>query len=426
MGYYQDNHLKFLQELYDKYRDGDKPWVKIADEFNKKFKPPKNKTPENLRATYTYYQGIDLSDGDAFINKIRQNHNTNRKANRIAKENRSILDYLDKIEEVETRLQELIKSIDFKLHPPVKHKKKSTPAPRTLIAHMSDTHYGTNIDKGELAGLNEYNNTIAARRTAYFMKQVGDYKIDHRNDTDLVLVLNGDLAAGVIHNQEGHVDLMTTQFATLLSILGQGISYISQRFNNVTVVCNTGNHMRVMHKADKGRATVQKWDSFATMAYVALQREFKSKYTNVKFIIPESPFAIFEAQGHKIFATHGDTVFDVGNPGKVLKLEDIRKQINEINNSDLTSEDKIKIFLVGHVHTSVYTLMDNGVYVAINGCLSGLDQFANAIKIFGNNPSQQILEVTKDHIGDFRLVTVKEADNDSSLDKIIQPFEGKF
>ena len=44
-----------------------------------------------------------------------------------------------------------------------------------------------------------------------------------------------------------------------------------------------------------------------------------------------------------------------------------------------------------------------------------------------NTPSQQVFEITDDHaVGDMRFVRLAEADKDPSLEKIIQPFYGKF
>jgi hypothetical protein len=63
----------------------------------------------------------------------------------------------------------------------------------------------------------------------------------------------------------------------------------------------------------------------------------------------------------------------------------------------------------------------------INGCLSGLDPYANSIGIFDSNPTQQIFEVTPKHaVGDIRLIQVKSADTNEALDKIIQTFKGPF
>lgn len=322
-------------------------------------------------------------------------------------------------------IKELLKDNPLKAHPPLKEKHKQTKSKRTLIAALSDTHYGANISKEEMHGINEYNWTIAARRTAMYMEQIAHYKTEHRADTDLVLQINGDIIAGVIHNQEWFVDLVATQFAGTLSILTQAVSYLAQHFRKITVVCTSGNHGRSMTKSDKGRATTHKWDSYETLIYCSL-RYALTQYKNVAIIIPESPFIVYNVQGHSVFQSHGDTVLNVGNPGKSINTNSINNQVNLINTSTLVKE-KVAITSVGHVHVATVQNLNSGGYVVINGCLSGLDPFAQSIGIFYNDPTQILAESTPEHpIGDMRMIGVKLADHEARFDAIITPFTGKF
>jgi len=418
--HYTDEQITFIGEL----RNKGKTWNEVAQHFNKKYKQLGIKTCDALRNAYKKYSNIDFSD-DSFIQNAKTTFLTKKRNSRLVKENKKILEHIITLDDIRETFDIILDKIEFKLHSPVKFPKSSKPIERTLVAHLSDTHYGNNVSSGELGGLNSYNNVIAARRTALFFQNIANFKPQYRDITDLVLILNGDLGAGIIHNQEHAVDLMTRQFATILSIIGQGVTYLAQHFKKITVYCTPDNHMRFQHKQSKDRSTVHKWDSFATMAHVALKREFNN-YKNINFIIPESPYAIFDIQGHKAFATHGDNVFEVGNASKVIKVGDIASQVDKINNSDLSQNKKFELFFIAHVHAPMILLLDNGSYVYINGCLSGLDAFGNSIGIFGNHPTQQLIEITKEHIGDCRLVRVKEADNNKSLDKIITMEEDLF
>jgi hypothetical protein len=137
-----------------------------------------------------------------------------------------------------------------------------------------------------------------------------------------------------------------------------------------------------------------------------------------------SPFAIIEAHGHLFFQTHGDTIINVGNPGNSLNMRSINNQINKLNVSEIGGVKKFAGILVGHVHTPTVQLMENGCMLIINGCLSGLDPYANSISIFESHPTQQLFEITESHaVGDIRLIQVKSADSNAELDKIITPFE---
>ncbi|MDX1472419.1 MAG: hypothetical protein R3213_13045, partial [Flavobacteriaceae bacterium] len=211
-------------------------------------------------------------------------------------------------EEVLKTLDAALKENKINMHPPVKKaiRKKKKKKSRTIFAHLSDTHYGANIHPNEVGGINKYDWEVAARRTAIFVDQIVNYKPHYREDTDLILGINGDIIAGMIHDQEWFADLLTTQFVGTLDILTQAVSYLATQFRSVTVECSSGNHGRAMHKTSKQRATTHKWDSYETMIYSALKRVIESKHKNVKVNVPKTPFNIIDVHGHKLFMTHGD------------------------------------------------------------------------------------------------------------------------
>ena len=316
-----------------------------------------------------------------------------------------------------------------KIHKPLKPKasaKKKTV--RTLVAKLSDTHYGCNINNEEMRGVNEYNWLAASRRTALFCKQIVEYKEVYRDETDLVLQINGDIIAGIIHDQEWGVDVITEQVVGAVRILTQAVSYLAQNFKKVKVVCTPGNHGRVMHKANKGRQTSHKWDSFETIIHESLKAVVEAHCPNVEFDIPVSGYALYKIQGHYTFQTHGDTIINVGNPGKSISMKSINDQLNSVNVSGMVPEgEQIKVLCVGHVHVPTVQSLQGGGTAVINGTLSGLDAFAQAIGIFSSNPTQVLYECTKAYpVGDIRFVQVARADKDSSLDKIIEPYKRKL
>jgi len=329
-------------------------------------------------------------------------------------------------EEFILELQEILKDSPIKVHKAIKAPKKSKkPSARTLVANISDTHFGCNIEKQEMGNLNEFNWEVAARRLALLVKQIADYKPEYRKETDLVVLLNGDMIAGVIHNQEWSVDLLTEQFAGALKLLSQALSFLATKFKSISVKCSPGNHGRAMHKSSKQRATVHKWDSYENMLFLAIKESLKT-HKNVEFDIPLTPYVRFKIYDHSYFMTHGDTVVNVGIPGKSLNMSSIKNQLNNIMLADLdnTAANKVDVLVTGHVHTPTTQLLDSGALIMINGCLSGLDQYANGgVGIWGNHPTQQIWEVTPDHaVGDLRYVQLKGADSDKSLEEIIEPY----
>lgn len=313
------------------------------------------------------------------------------------------------------------------LHPKVKPIKKTAQhIKRSLVVHFSDTHFGCNIDAAEMDNVNAFNWTVAARRMALMMDQVVTYKPQYRDETELVMLINGDIIAGVIHNQEWAVDLLTTQFAGAINIFSQAISYAAQHFAKVRVVCTPGNHGRAMHKAAKDRASVHKWDSYENMIYVALREIFKGR-PGLEFVIPECPYAIVDVQGNKFLVTHGDTVINVGNPGKNLNMKSINDQINRVNSQLIKGDENFAAIVVGHVHVPTVQETESGTMLLINGTLSGADPFAQSLGIFSKNATQTLFEVVKGHaVGDIRLIRLRNADDQEKLESIIKPFKGKF
>jgi hypothetical protein len=105
-------------------------------------------------------------------------------------------------------------------------------------------------------------------------------------------------------------------------------------------------------------------------------------------------------------------------------MKAINEQVNQFN---AAAAVKIDALCVGHVHTPLTMLMESGCHIVVNGCLSGVDPFAQSIGIFANNPAQIMFETTPNHaVGDVRIVQLKEADNNAALDDIIEAPDGNF
>lgn len=286
---------------------------------------------------------------------------------------------------------------------------------------LSDLHIGSDIN-GEETGYQSFGKTQEARRLAQITKQICSYKHQYRKNSRLVIHLIGDIIQGQLHDPRDGA-AKAEQFARAVHILSQMFAHLSASFPQVDVHCATGNHGRDTAR-HKERAVHQKWDSVETDLYVALHYACTA-LKNVKFHIPKTPFCKIEVLGHKFFTTHGDTVLKPGNPGKHISMGSLENQINKINAS-LSDADEYSIFAVGHVHTPSMTFLDNGVVMVTNGCMVPVDQFAVSIGILESHCGQWIWETVKGQpMGDARLIKVgKKHDEDSSLDTIIQPWEG--
>lgn len=310
-------------------------------------------------------------------------------------------------------------------------KEQKAESRRSVCTIWSDHHFGSKVDQLEMAGSNQYNWEIAARRLGMICEETATYKESRRKYHDeLVIFLLGDNIGGVIHNQEGpNYDLMINQIIGATQYYIQAISYLKNRglYPKIRVFCQPGNHGRVQHKTDRGRALVQKYDSLENIIYYNLALAFKDD-ERVEITVPKAPFCDVNVQGHRVFGTHGDTVFMTGNVGHTINNRAIEQRVANINAAERERDKQpYSLFLAGHVHHPAITTTSTGVKIVINGCLNGNEPFGLSIGIAATVPSQHLWETTPEYVfGDNRFLEVRKADENKSLEKIIQPYRGEI
>ncbi len=297
--------------------------------------------------------------------------------------------------------------------------------PRSVVIALTDLHFGTNVDPAELGGKNEFNWNIGARRFGFIMEQLQTYKTELRHlHEEVVLLLGGDLIGGIIHNQEGpDYDLITFQVNGAYSYFIQAFEHLKAYYPKVRVVCQPGNHGRMMHKQSKDRALSQKYDSFENIIFYALSQYFKND-PKVEIIVPKTPYAEVTVQGHRIFMTHGDGVFITGNPGKSINTDNIDKQVQRVNAEESNKGRKpFEVFVFGHVHQAAHFQVSSGAHIIINGSMIGTDSFAQGVGITSNNPVQVMWEMnSKFAVGDSRWLFVSAGDKEKRYETLIKPY----
>jgi hypothetical protein len=332
---------------------------------------------------------------------------------------------LYRVERFKAALREIFAEYPLTISGPRDRKgpKRKAKADRMIIGHLSDIHFGNNIDPLEVES-NQYNWTVAARRMSCVVDSIAHYKLDHRDECEgLILNMAGDLAQGIIHADDANQDLLTWQFAGAVRYIVSAIDYLLDYFPRIVVPVTPDNHMRILtHTKGKDRARAQKYDSFNTMMFEAVQQAFR-RDSRVEFVIPRTPYTTFRVFDRTFLSTHGDTVINVGAVDKAIDIKSIAGQIDRIN-AGLPGEDRVQTVFVGHVHTSLYLGMQNDVDLFINPSLSGIDPFAQSCGILRSRSGQWLVESTRDHrIGDKRMCWAGAADDDAAYDEIIRPFE---
>lgn len=299
-----------------------------------------------------------------------------------------------------------------------KPKVSSRTIKRELNVLISDTHFGSDLDPRYVP--HRYGTVEEARRLAYVVKQVCDYKRQYRSETRLRVHIAGDIIQNQLHDARDG-DISAAQVARAIHLLDQAVAHLASEFPEVYVDVATGNHGRNTGR-HRERATYEKVDSLETMIYFAVKTSAKN-LKNVHFEITRKPYVTYESFGAKCFGTHGDTVLNPGYPGRAVNVKSLEDQINRINAS-LPNAEEYKLFFVGHVHVGMMLHMGNGATLITNGALIPNDQYSTSIGLFENQCGQWMWESVQGHVvGDSRFISVNTVtDQDASLDKIIEPF----
>jgi predicted phosphodiesterase len=290
-------------------------------------------------------------------------------------------------------------------------------APSEIICHVSDTHWGHVVDSREVPG-GRYDYQIAARRMGLLCDQVARFK-RHR-DTALRLVLAGDLIEGSIHSDDRGVDALASQLDGARQIVTSMVDFFRHHFSRIHVETATGNHDRFSHRDHGKRPTQAKWDSHTTVLYRGLEAIFRDA-PDVSWNIPLTPYVQWTSCGHRYFATHGDSVFSAGTPGKTIQLERIHSQLWKLESNEAVG--RCDVVLIGHLHfPAIFRIPGRqpSAWLAINGAASGRTAFTQTLNLACSPPVQCFWECTPENaVGDYRQADLWRADDDARFDAIV-------
>lgn len=264
----------------------------------------------------------------------------------------------------------------------------------TVCAMLSDTHLDEVVSPREVNGLNAYNREIAVTRIRRFFNKVISIPRDHLGGSEydgVVLFVGGDMISGDIHEE-----LTQTNEDTVLGTclywseqLAAGVSMLADAYPAVHVAAVCGNHGR---RTRRERAKLRARDSFDWLLSHMTRRAVEAE--NVTWDIPEGTDARVAVKNTKYLLTHGNLGFPggggIGGPWTSLVKGDMKRRQRET-----LSGDPYDILLVGHWHT-----YRTGGDFLINGCTSGIDEFAYS-RSFGLEPPRQALWLETPNYGPF-------------------------
>lgn len=299
-------------------------------------------------------------------------------------------------------------------------KKDNGKVERQLNLLLSDLHIGANLDGREFPY--QYKHQEYARRLAKIAQEVAEYKLQHRDSTTLNINLIGDIIQGALAHDKRDGDPIAEQAAAAMHLLVQMFVYLAAHYKKIVIRCSPGNHGRILSRHED-RAFNGKWDAFETMIYTGIKLGL-AHLKHVTVEIPYTPYFTYDVFGEHMMFTHGDTIVNVGNPGRAINVAKIDQQISKINATRANGK-QFKIVGVGHVHVASRLKLASKVVLFSNGALTPPDGFAVGMGNLDGSCSQTLFESVPGYpAGDYRELEVDSStDRDSKLDKIIKPFK---
>jgi hypothetical protein len=250
--------------------------------------------------------------------------------------------------------------------------------PATLVAMASDWHVEERVNPRKVAGLNRYNPAIAEFRAGRFfaaiLHMVETYNKGSWDVRNILLVFNGDLISGYIHEELVAGNAMAPIPASLFveSLLHAGLTFLAKHLPHVKVriVCEVGNH---------GRNTAKVWTSMAVEnSYeYAVYVHLAQLHPECEWSLPEGRHNFADIYGLRIHVHHGDTVKSQGGVGGILV---------PLNREAIRWREKYRahLTLVGHFHQYMHTPK-----IVVNGSLIGYSSYADSLPGAAAEPPQQ-------------------------------------
>ena len=273
---------------------------------------------------------------------------------------------------------------------------------QSMIAPLTDTHIGDNVELEEMMGLNEYNIDIFNKRLYGWANQVVTLAELRRNSAEvgeLIVPMLGDMISGVIHEELARTnnDHCMGQMIRGANLISQALMFIAPHFDKVRVPCVVGNHGRMTRKPPMKNKYMD-WD-YMLYQWVSV---FCQNQKNIEFHIPKTFMTTINVCNRNILLAHGDFINGggsgtsinrgVSNMRNVLSFrKGLKEEINNIQDNSLESvPDNYDSALLGHFHRIDEIDIGTGA-VHICGCMKGGDEFAMQRVQAINKPRQLVL-----------------------------------
>lgn len=257
------------------------------------------------------------------------------------------------------------------------------------VAMLSDTHWDIVVRPEDIAGVNEYNRTIATERTKQWAHKLAELPRTGptANIKGLILLWAGDMMNGPI-DAAHMVGSEDTTLGTLLYWSEQAaaaITLLADAYGTVHVPVVVGNHGRQTLKV---RTNLKARDNL-DWVLAHMVRRLTAEDKRITWQIDEAPDAEFRVFDNMHVVTHGDQARGGGGIGGIwppLMRLVARKQQRQVGLGR-----PFQTLWMGHWHTATWGAGDQFV---VNGSLIGPDGYSMGLNLSPDAPEQVAALVT--------------------------------
>jgi hypothetical protein len=262
-----------------------------------------------------------------------------------------------------------------------------------VVMHQSDEHMADVVDPKSVQGLENYNFSVACCRAEKYVNTV--LEITQKTLTgyrfpNLWILRYGDHSSGEIHNavlQSEFKNQFKNSFA-IAQVHALMVRDLAPYFENVFVICLSGNHGRRSKKKDYNNPH-DNWDYAINKMAAMLNRDI----SNVSYLIPNAFSTVLNIQGFNFAIEHGDDV-KLWNSIPYYGLERKTRRLLALNS---TRGTKIDYFVFGHFHQLSALNQLGSVETMINGTWKATDPFTLGSLSGYVEPSQWLHGVHPEH-----------------------------
>ena len=338
-------------------------WEEITEKYNKKF-PEEPKTVTALQQCEHKYKNLFKAE-DYYVKNLKDTHSTKKRNSHTARQNRELLDYLDRKGDFLEGLNQIIKKIKPVKFKFPKIKKSKGKSDMTMELMLSDIHFGKLTDT--------FNLDICKRRIQYLtqtlIKEIERNSAQYNVERIIIALLGDMIESSTMHGVESSKGVefgnSRQMWECIDSIFDDVIvpvaMYAMKKGIVIDIPAVTGNHDRTEAK----RTYHYPGESNLTFViYKSLEKLCKrSGFKHIKFDIPKGPFTTADIYGNKVLYEHFDNAKACTRIALEKLLSDRIKQIGE----------HIEYARGGHFHES--TMFGLGKIID-NGSVCGQDSYA--------------------------------------------------